>query len=39
MPDVLRSLFTPGAVADTVRHSYGLDVTSCTLIRSFVNDV
>jgi Ser/Thr protein kinase RdoA (MazF antagonist) len=39
MPAVLRSLFTPDSVADTVRHSYGLDVTACALIRSFVNDV
>jgi len=39
MSRVLRSIPTPEAVAETVRGSYGLDVTRCTLIRSFVNDV
>lgn len=39
MPQTLRSLFTTDAVTQTVRTAYGLDVTSCTLIRSFVNDV
>lgn len=39
MSQVLRSIYTPEAVAETVRGSYGLDVTRCTLIRSFVNDV
>ncbi|GAB3434224.1 phosphotransferase enzyme family protein [Flindersiella endophytica] len=39
MSRVLRSLFTPETVAETVRGAYGLDVTGCTLIRSFVNDV
>lgn len=39
MPAVLRSLFSPEELRDLVHDSYGLDVTSCTLIRSFVNDV
>ena len=34
-----RSLFTPGAVRDEIAAAYGLDVTGCTLLRSFVNDV
>jgi hypothetical protein len=34
-----RPLFTPGAVPDEVAAAYGLDVTPCTLLRSFVNDV
>jgi Ser/Thr protein kinase RdoA (MazF antagonist) len=39
MSRVLRSICTPEAVAETVQRSYGLEVTGCTLIRSFVNDV
>jgi Ser/Thr protein kinase RdoA (MazF antagonist) len=32
-------LFTLGAVRDVVADAYGLDVTGCTLLPSFVNDV
>jgi Ser/Thr protein kinase RdoA (MazF antagonist) len=32
-------LFTLGAVRDEVAGAYGLDVTGCRLLRSFVNDV
>lgn len=34
-----RSLFTVDAVRDEIAGAYGLDVTGCTLLRSFVNDV
>ena len=36
---IQRSLFTLGAVRDEITDAYGLDVTGCTLLRSFVNDV
>jgi len=32
-------LFTLGAVRDEIADAYGLDVSGCTLLRSFVNDV
>lgn len=34
-----RSFPTPAAVSDLVHDAYGSDVTSCVLVRSFVNDV
>lgn len=34
-----RSVFTLGAVRDEIADAYGLGVTGCTLLRSFVNDV
>jgi Ser/Thr protein kinase RdoA (MazF antagonist) len=34
-----RSLFTLGAVRGEIADAYGLDITGCTLLRSFVNDV
>lgn len=39
MISVLRSLPTTAAIADLVGRSYGLDVESCALVRSFVNEV
>ena len=39
MTMTLRSLFTPESLRASVREAYGLDVTRCVLLRSFVNDV
>lgn len=39
MSMTLRSLFAPDALRRTLRGAYGLDVTECVLLRSFVNDV
>jgi Ser/Thr protein kinase RdoA (MazF antagonist) len=35
----VRSLPAPESVADLVRHTYGLDVTGCELVRSLANEV
>jgi Ser/Thr protein kinase RdoA (MazF antagonist) len=36
---IQRSLFTLDAVRDEIAGAYRLDVTGCTLLRSFINDV
>jgi Ser/Thr protein kinase RdoA (MazF antagonist) len=36
---VVRSVAAPGAIGETVRRRYNLDVVDCVLLRSFVNDV